>query len=45
MTVKRLRFSDLIQEKAAEAEVDDVVGQFGVDFSIMTLELSEFLET
>ena len=44
MAVKRLRFSDLIQEKAAETEVDDVAGQFDVDFSIMTLELSQFVE-
>ena len=44
MAVKRLRFSDLIQEKAAEAEVDDVAGQFDVDFSIMTLELSQFVQ-
>jgi recombination associated protein RdgC len=44
MAIKRLRFTDLIQEKAAEAEVDDVAGQFDVDFSIMTLELSQFVE-
>ena len=42
--IKRLRFTDLVQEKADEAEVDDVAGQFDVDFSIMTLELSQFLK-
>ena len=42
--IKRLRFTDLVQEKADEAEVDDVAGQFDVDFSIMTLELSEFVK-
>jgi recombination associated protein RdgC len=43
MAVKRLRFSDLVQEKADEAEVDDVAGQFDVDFTIMTSELSQFV--
>lgn len=43
MAIKRLRFSDLVQEKADEAEVDDVAGQFDVDFTIMTLELSQFV--
>lgn len=44
MAIKRLRFSDLVQEKADEAEVDDVAGQFDVDFVIMTLELSQFVK-
>jgi recombination associated protein RdgC len=44
MAVKRLRFSDLVQEKADEAEVDDVAGQFDVDFTIMTSELSQFVK-
>jgi len=43
MAVKRLRFSDLVQEKADETEVDDVAGQFDVDFTIMTAELSQFV--
>ena len=42
--IKRLRFTDLIQEKAAEAEADDAASQFDVDFSIMTLELSQFVQ-
>ena len=42
--IKRLRFTDLVQEKADEAEVDDAAGQFDVDFSIMTLELSQFVK-
>lgn len=44
MAIKRLRFTDLVEEKANEAEVDDVAGQFDVDFSIMTLELSQFVK-
>ncbi len=42
LIVKRLRFSDVVQEKAAEVEAEDVAQQFDVDFSIMTLELSGF---
>lgn len=42
--IKRLRFTDLVQEKADEAEVDDAAGQFDVDFAIMTLELSQFVK-
>lgn len=44
LSIKRLRFSDLVQEKASEVEADDAVQQFDVDFSIMTLELSGFLK-
>lgn len=44
LTIKRLRFSDVVQEKASEAEAEDVATQFDVDFSIMSLELSEFFK-
>jgi recombination associated protein RdgC len=44
LTVKRLRFSELVQEKADEIEADDVATQFDVDFSIMALELSGFIK-
>lgn len=43
LSIKRLRFSDLVHEKVAEVEADDVAQHFDVDFSIMTLELSSFL--
>lgn len=42
LTVKRLRFADMVQEQASEIEADDAAAQFDVDFSIMTLELSAF---
>ncbi|MCP3689452.1 MAG: recombination-associated protein RdgC [Gammaproteobacteria bacterium] len=44
LSVRRLRFSDVVQDKANEAEADDVATQFDVDFSIMSLELREFLK-
>ena len=44
LIVKRLRFSDLVQEQASEIETDDVAARFDVDFSIMTLELSGFFK-
>lgn len=43
--IKRLRFSDLLHEKATEVEADDAAQQFDVDFSIMSLELSGFLKS
>ena len=44
LIVRRLRFSDMIQEQASEIEADDVATRFDVDFSIMALELSAFLK-
>ena len=44
LAIKRLRFSDLVQEKADEVDAQDAVEQFDVDFSIMTLELSAFIK-
>lgn len=43
LTIKRLRFLELIQEQAAEVDTGDETEQFDVDFSIMTLELAGFL--
>ena len=43
LTVKRLRFLELIQDQAAEIEADDETVQFDADFSIMSLELEKFL--
>jgi recombination associated protein RdgC len=44
LTVKRLRFSDIVQEQASDAQADDAAAQFDVDFSIMSLELSGFIK-
>lgn len=43
LTVKRLKFLDLIQEQAADIEVFDETEQFDADFSIMSAELAQFI--
>ncbi|MDD5411830.1 MAG: recombination-associated protein RdgC [Methylobacter sp.] len=43
MAIKRLKFLDLIQDQVADIETYDEAEQFDVDFSIMSLELSNFL--
>jgi len=44
LIIKRLRFSELVQEQADEIEADDVATRFDVDFAIMALELSGFFK-
>lgn len=44
MSIKRLRFSDVIKERAAEVgDGDDEAVRFDSDFAIMTLELARFI--
>ena len=43
LSIKRLRFLDLIQEAAAEIETDNEASRFDADFALMTLELSRFI--
>ena len=43
LSVKRLRFLELIQDQIADIETDDEAAQFDVDFSIMSAELANFL--
>ena len=43
VSVKRLKFLDVIQEEAADAEADDAAARFDVDFSLMSLELRNFI--
>ena len=43
LSVKRLKFLDLIQEQAASTEADNEFQQFDADFSIMSAELSHFI--
>jgi recombination associated protein RdgC len=43
MSIKRLRFEDIIKEAESEAEADDPVSRFDLDYSLMVLELAEFL--
>ena len=42
LSVKRLKFLDLIQDRVADIEAFDAVEQFDADFSIMTAELAQF---
>jgi len=42
LSIKRLRFLDIIQEAAAE-EANDAASRFDADFALMTLELSHFI--
>lgn len=41
--IKRLRFLDLVQEQSSEVEAADEAERFDVDFSIMSLELANFI--
>jgi recombination associated protein RdgC len=41
--IKRLHFLDAIQEQAADVEADSEAERFDADFSIMSLELANFL--
>ncbi len=43
LTIKRLRFLDVIQEEAENSYGDDAASCFDADFSLMTLELSRFI--
>ncbi|WP_428604773.1 recombination-associated protein RdgC [Sedimenticola sp.] len=43
MSIKRLKFLDLILEEAAAAESEDAATRFDVDFALMSLELRRFV--
>lgn len=43
LTIKRLQFSEIVQEKANQANADDAAQQFDQDFAVMTLELSALI--
>jgi len=43
LSIKRLRFEDIITDEAEDAPADDPATRFDLDFSLMTLELSDFL--
>lgn len=42
LSIKRLKFLELIQDQAADIEAGDEIEQFDADFSIMTAELAQF---
>ena len=43
LSIKRLRFEDIIKEEESDTEADDPVSRFDLDFSLMVLELAAFL--
>ncbi|MGD2112449.1 MAG: recombination-associated protein RdgC [Gammaproteobacteria bacterium] len=43
LSIKRLRFEDVVREAGADAGADDPVSRFDLDFSLLVLELAEFL--
>ncbi len=43
LSIKRLRFEDVIHEAEGDTDADDPATRFDLDFSLMTLELSDFL--
>jgi len=43
LSIKRLKFLDLIQDQVADTETDSAEEQFDVDFTIMSQELSSFI--
>lgn len=43
LSVKRLKFLDLVQDQVADTTAEDEIERFDVDFSIMTAELANFL--
>ncbi|MFZ0255622.1 MAG: recombination-associated protein RdgC [Gammaproteobacteria bacterium] len=43
LSIKRLRFEDMVQEQRDSVDGDDKAAQFDADFALMTLELTDFL--
>jgi recombination associated protein RdgC len=43
LSIKRLRFEEVIREAETDTGDDDPAARFDLDFSLMTLELAEFL--
>ncbi|MGB5259498.1 MAG: recombination-associated protein RdgC [Gammaproteobacteria bacterium] len=43
LSIRRLRFEDIVREAEQDTEADDPASRFDLDFSIMVLELAAFL--
>lgn len=43
LSIKRLRFSDLVHEDATDVDADDEAAKFDADFALMSLELKRFI--
>lgn len=44
LVIRRLRFTDVVQDEAAAVEADDAAVRFDADFALMTMELGPFLD-
>lgn len=45
LTIKRLKFQDMVLEKAGEADAESAAEQFDQDFAVMSLELAKFFKS
>jgi recombination associated protein RdgC len=43
LSIKRLRFLDLVMDEAADVDADDAAARFDADFTLMAMELDRFL--
>jgi len=43
LTIKRLKFSDVLQEQAQDSGAEDAADRFDADFSILAMELSRLI--
>ena len=43
LSIKRLKFMDLVMEEASDTAADDAVMRFDADFALMAMELSRFI--
>ncbi len=43
LSIKRLRFMDMVMEEAADVAADDAGARFDADFTLMTMELALFI--
>jgi len=44
LQIKQIKFTDIIQERAADENTEDATEQFDVEFSIMSLEFRKFFD-
>ncbi|MBL4761420.1 MAG: recombination-associated protein RdgC [Gammaproteobacteria bacterium] len=45
LTLKRIKFTDMVMEKAGESDAESYADQFDSDFAVMTLEFSNFFKS
>jgi len=43
LSIKRLRFMDMVMEEAADVAADDAAARFDADFTLMAMELALFI--